>query len=228
MICHGTPSPLLWKKNVEYIEKKKHLKLTDVNFRCKKFGGHSSYGILYQRNRKLYYVPKECDPYFQIFLQDLSLRPSCYKCRFKGIDRCSDITLGDFWGIEEFAPNLSDGNGSSIIIVHSTCGKNLLEKINDSLDITEIDASTVFSTHNRAMCESSRLPKERQEFWNDCYSLDSKKLFKKYAKVSSKEKTKWFLTKLGLLDIIRKRRKIGGVVTSNDFGMPYHFKKYGE
>ncbi|MBE6965537.1 MAG: 4Fe-4S dicluster domain-containing protein [Ruminococcaceae bacterium] len=210
LICHGVPSPLLWKSNAEHIEKKKHLKLTAVNFRCKKYGGHSEYGVSYGKNRKMYYQPKEVDSYFQFFLKDISLRKSCYDCRFKGIERVSDITLGDFWGIEDYAPDLNDGKGSSIVVIHSKKGKATFEAIISSLDVEQVDVDVVFANHNKAMCESSRMPNERSDFWKDYQKRAYKQLRKKYAHVSMKTRLKIILKRIGLLDNIRQRRKSRG------------------
>lgn len=204
LICHGVPSPILWEKNAEYIEKKSGSTLKGVNFRCKNNKGQFEYRVNSPKNTKMYYRSKEEDSYFQFFLKNLSLRRSCYQCRFKGINRSADITLGDFWGGEEFVPSLCDGNGISIVILHSLIGKKLFEEIKVSLDTKKIDIDAVFSRHNRALTESFEEPENRQEFWMDFHRLSYGKLSKKYAPVSKKDKVKALLRKSGLLDLIRK------------------------
>ena len=206
LICHGVPSPKLWKKHVENIEKKKHLKLKNVNFRCKKYDGYSNYGILYQKSL---YKSKEEDTYFQLFMEELSLRPSCYDCKFKGNLRNSDITLGDFWGINDFAADLNDGKGTSIVVVQSEKGKKLFEQIKQSLVFASVEVDTVFATHNEAMTKSSQKPDNRGEFWKDFYKLSYKKLCKKYTHISLKEKVKGILRKAGILSKIQRIRQKG-------------------
>lgn len=53
------------------------------------------------------------------FLSNLYLRPSCYRCSVKCGKICSDITIGDFWGVQNFFPNFDDDKGVSAVIVNS-------------------------------------------------------------------------------------------------------------
>ena len=216
LICHGVPSPLLWNDNVEYIEKTQKCKLIDVNFRGKKHGGDIAYGITHQKGIKSFYRSKKQDPYFQFFLQNLSLRPSCYKCLFKGLDRISDITLGDFWGIEDYVPELEDGKGVSVVVVHSVAGEILLEKLKSRLIMKEINAKEVFKKRNKAMCESSKIPENRNAFWNDYQALSFDRLCKKHAPVSAKERIKIALDKIGIQS---KTQRLG----SKDYVLLYYY-----
>ena len=47
------------------------------------------------------------------------LRPSCYNCNYCTTNRCSDFTIGDFWGIEKTSPEFNDGDGVSLVICHT-------------------------------------------------------------------------------------------------------------
>ncbi len=62
------------------------------------------------------YISKSKDPYMQMFLSDFCLRPSCYECKAKTL-RLSDLTIGDFWGIDTIAPEMNDSKGTSLVIV---------------------------------------------------------------------------------------------------------------
>ena len=55
----------------------------------------------------------------KIFLQNLSLRDSCYDCKFKKYNRISDITLADFWGIDNIMPEMNDNKGTSLVVINS-------------------------------------------------------------------------------------------------------------
>lgn len=219
LICHGVPSPGLWEKNVEYIECKTQSTLKKVNFRYKKEQINSEYGILYQN---ICYYPKDEDSYFRMFMKEYSLRLSCYDCKFKGISRNSDITLGDFWGIDDFYPDMDDGKGVSLIVIQSTEGKEIFDRIKYHLKTNPVDVNKVFETHNEAMLKSSKLPLDRDDFWRDFQKLSFEELSKKYVHLTSKEKIRKFLRKVGLLE---KVRKIRGGVTSNSFGMLYIINK---
>lgn len=59
------------------------------------------------------------NPFMQAFLSDLILRPSCYACPAKSGKSGSDITIGDFWGIENIKPEIDDDRGVSLVMVHN-------------------------------------------------------------------------------------------------------------
>lgn len=96
IICHGVPSPALWKEYVGYMENKMQGKMEKVNFRCKD-QGWENFGLKEYGSSKEVYISKSKDPYMQMFLSDFCLRPSCYECKAKTL-RLSDLTIGDFWG----------------------------------------------------------------------------------------------------------------------------------
>lgn len=88
VICHGAPSPALWRKYAEHQEQKVGGKLRGINFRCKDdswtdFGMKEVLDGIPQGNQKKIYVSKDKDPYMTMFLRDYCLRPSCYECTAK-------------------------------------------------------------------------------------------------------------------------------------------------
>ena len=58
------------------------------------------------------------DPYMFGFLAPLTFRCSCYTCRYANISRCSDFTLGDFWGLGKDA-GFNNGKGVSVVLVNT-------------------------------------------------------------------------------------------------------------
>lgn len=66
--------------------------------------------------------------YMQAFLANLSLRPSCYNCPAKKGKSGSDITLGDFWGIEKIASEVDDDKGCSLLIINNSKVEEWLQK----------------------------------------------------------------------------------------------------
>lgn len=85
VICHGAPSPKLWKKYAQYQENNNGGKLKEINFRCKdenwtNFGMKEVLRDIPVDSVKKLYISKDKDPYMQMFLRDYCLRPSCYDC----------------------------------------------------------------------------------------------------------------------------------------------------
>lgn len=86
----------------------------------------------------LSYMHKE-DPFMQVFLNNTILRHSCYKCPSKSGRSGSDITLGDFWGIEKLKPDFDDDKGVSLVLINTKKGSAFINNINVNLLETSID-----------------------------------------------------------------------------------------
>ena len=118
VICHGAPSPKLWKKYAQYQENNNGGKLKEINFRCKdenwtNFGMKEVLRDIPVDSVKKLYISKDKDPYMQMFLRDYCLRPSCYDCLAKK-QKMADLTIADFWGINDVAPEMNDEMGTEL------------------------------------------------------------------------------------------------------------------
>lgn len=138
VVCHGVPSPGLFRRYLEWLGTKAGGKITSFRFRSKHkrpTGEHSEY--FYKCNGTEYTGRSYEDPYYGSFLQGRTLRPSCYNCQFKGKDRVADITLGDFWGIEKSHPEFPTKNGHSLVLVNTDKGAKVMSEISYSLEYVE-------------------------------------------------------------------------------------------
>ena len=178
VICHGTPSPALWKKYVEYREKHGE-KLIDVNFRDKTYGWNN-YGMReIDAKCKSIYRSKEQNPYMLMFLRDYCLRPSCYACVAKNI-KCSDITIADFWGINYVAPKMNDEKGTSLVILRTKKGKTVFTQIQNDITYKAVSYEDGVR-QNPAEYRSSPCPSQRKYFYDDMNNLTFEELIHKYA-----------------------------------------------
>lgn len=133
IVCHGVPSPKLFEKYTEYMGKKLGGKLTEYNFRSKeKRGWDLYYKAANGKKSKSDYG--FFDPYYNAFLVGKTYRESCYNCKFANAERCGDITLADYWGIEKMHPEFSVDNGVSLVLINSEKGRALWESISDSVN----------------------------------------------------------------------------------------------
>lgn len=173
VVCHGTPSSLLWKKYVEYQESK-YGKLVDINFRCKE-DSWKDFGM----KENAIYISKDTDAYMQMFLRNYSLRPSCYACVAKE-KKMSDISLADFWGIEKAAPEMMDGKGTSAVFVRSKKGVRAFQAVCAEMRTKEVSYEDAVKEN---LCEyaSVKRPEERDRFYKDMEMMGFEKLKKKYA-----------------------------------------------
>ena len=118
IICHGVPSPAVWKSFIDYHEQTRGKAVTGAIFRDKALGWHDHRETLFFGDEK-----KVSNEYTFLFYQHLMLRPSCTVCPFASLDRPSDITMADCWGVEQILPGFADDNrGCSLLIVHNTAG----------------------------------------------------------------------------------------------------------
>lgn len=136
ILCHGVPSPKVWKKYLSEQENRYNSKAIDINFRKKSHGWRAfAINIIFD-NGKQYEKKYNEDRYMKFFLSNLSLRPSCYNCLFKDLDRESDITIGDCWGIENYMPHMDDDCGTSVVLIHTEKGLKLFEEISKELEMS--------------------------------------------------------------------------------------------
>lgn len=196
VICHGAPSPALWKKYVQHQEDKNDGKLKYVNFRCKDqgwtdFGMKEAMASLPENHIRQSFISKNTDPYMQMFLRDYCLRPSCYECPAKKEKR-SDISIADFWGIQRVAPDLNDDKGTSLVLIRTLKGKDVFDKILIQFRYQEVSYKDGVSG-NKAEYRSAIRPSQRDSFFVDMERLSFEELSKVYAapiKVSAKTRIK--------------------------------------
>lgn len=127
LICYGVPSPKYWEDYLNWMEKKYGAKIISANFRDKEKGwSNSQNSLILENGRKVF-------PY-ENFYQPLLFRRSCNKCHFTNFNRKSDITIGDFWGIDKVKPEYSiDNKGVSLVLLNTETGKLLFESIKVNL-----------------------------------------------------------------------------------------------
>lgn len=177
-ICHGVPSPALWKKYVTEQETQAASQVVRTAFRRKDCGWKRFSLAFTFENASEYRATLDKDPYMLLFLRNVCLRPSCYECSFKTLNRASDITLADFWGIQNVMPDMDDDTGTSLVLVHSDVGMKLIAALS-GLEAREVPAVDSVQS-NQSMISSVERPVKRDTFFIDMDSMDFKKLLQKY------------------------------------------------
>lgn len=126
LICHGIPSPLVWEKYITEISNKRQIKNLSFRNKSKKWGSPYELNVKFTNNTKF---TETCNTnlYYRAFFEHLILNDTCYSCKYTNLQRPADITIGDFWGINNFDSNLDDGLGTSFIISNSEKGKKILQ-----------------------------------------------------------------------------------------------------
>lgn len=188
-ICHGVPSPLVWKKYLEEMKKSKQENIKNIYFRNKDIGWKVfSLKIIF--DEKIYINDLSNDLFMKGFLQDVYLRPSCYSCKFKKTNRVSDITVADFWGIKKVLPKMDDDKGTSLIVIHSEKGKQLFDELSEKMILNEVNLNEAIK-YNPSMISSVKYNEKRNAFFAELNSgKDLIYLLSKYTKISFIKKLK--------------------------------------
>ena len=176
-VCHGVPSPMAWKQYVLYRAREdNHGELPlSVNMRSKETGwSRYQYSNVYlYGNNSMYSKKSTEDLFMKLFTGDFINRESCAACQFKGYDRVSDITLGDFWGVWDIAPEMDDNEGTSLVLIHSDKGVDIYESLSDRIKCRRITLEQA-SRQNPSLIQSSDSKKERKKVLDEISSGNMK------------------------------------------------------
>ncbi len=162
IVCHGVSSQKLFDKYLDGVESKYKCKVVSYSFRSKSNGGWSSKGEAVitrnNRQRKVLIYPSQ-NYYYFAFLNAHIFRPNCYGCQYADLNRVGDITLGDFWGIENhIKENVKDG--FSLVLVNSEKGRNI---ILDAM-IKAVECDILWATKENGQLDH---PQQKPEFYDE-------------------------------------------------------------
>lgn len=181
-ICLGINSPKIFHKSLQSLERKYGAKAVFVHAKNKDLGWRSlAYKIKFANN-KIYLREGRKDDFTRGFIETrCNCRPTCYECKYKGFPRISDITLGDFWGIEKSNSKLIDNNmGTSVVLLNSQKGILFFDSIKGSIEAEELTLSDVLPGNLALVQPISRPSINREEYYKAIDKLPFDKVVKKY------------------------------------------------
>jgi len=216
VVCRAVPSPLIWKKYLK-LKKQENGDVSKIYFRDKLYGyKYSNFSVYDSQNNLRYHNGVESDPYLRAFFSNICDRPSCYNCKFKKLNRESDITLWDCFNVEKYNPKLDDDKGTTRILTNTVKGKRFVEEIGVTHNLEEIDVE--LATKNfLAMFQSVKYNSERSDFFEDVGKLEEKELFTKYFSDNITVKSERVIRKLLLkTGIYKKILNLGKKIRKRD------------
>jgi len=178
IVCHGTPSPKIFGKYIYENEEKEKQKVKSISFKDKSSGWK-----IY--NQRLTFYNKEKlitamqTSFMKGFFGELYLRPSCHSCPFSGIPRVADITLGDYWGVYKYYPELDDDKGTSLILINSNKGDHLFSQIADKLYYKATTLESAIAG-NPAIIKPAAAHKKREQFFTEIDNKTLDEMVKEY------------------------------------------------
>lgn len=165
IICHGTPSPKIFQQHIQEVEVNPNEKWLRTDFRDKQDGWKIVGNTTTVTTDKVITKSILDDTYMKAFLFNTSLRLSCGECKFNKITRQGDITIGDFWGVEEYDITLNDPKGVSVALLNRPNGKKLIEILKKETQIfREVNLETI-TKWNPNIIGSSKHNENRSKFF---------------------------------------------------------------
>lgn len=188
IICHGVPSPKIWREYAKTIEKKYGGKISFLTFKDKRNGWKAPTAFVLVRNQEVL-----INDYVKLFYNRCALRPACHVCPFATTERNTDITIGDFWHIEDTIPDFYDPEGNSVFLIHTKYGQELFNCIKEKLYYRESDVKQCWQANLEAPTPISI---QRDKFWMDYRRKGIDFIMKKYGQESLKESVKKIIRKV--------------------------------
>jgi len=180
-ICRGMNSPKAFLSWIKEIEQKEHSTVEKVWFKYKQGGWNSSptrTKVFFSNNVSKEFFGPDNKYMFGYLNSNLYIRPSCGKCSFKGTNHKSDITLGDFWGLNQM---FDDDKGTSLVIINTESGLLLFKTINSAIVCNKVPFEESIS-QNPMYKESVKLSKYRGKFLRKLNNGNFSKLLDLYMK----------------------------------------------
>ena len=166
LICHGVPSPKLFAKYIDWLYKRMGGKIIEYNFRTKEQGGWVAVKRIKARTKtKVKYFIPLLDPYFLAFAENKTLRECCYSCKYAYGKRASDLTIGDYWGIEKMHPDFFSRDGVSAVLINTHKGKKIWRKCSNKI-------KSIQSSFENIIKNNLKSPPERPISRNFIYNME--------------------------------------------------------
>lgn len=162
-VCHGTQSPKLYEDYLKYSEAKAKKKIVNHEFRNQDSGWHSHTEKNFFSDGTWDTQSFEAQLFTRLFYTDLGFKETCYKCEFASKERCSDITIGDFWGIEKAMPEIDDNIGVSLVVLNNKKGEALFELSKQYADCFAANISMTTQAH---LDHPVARPTSNDNFWS--------------------------------------------------------------
>ena len=133
IICYGVSSPGIFKEYIKWKENKTKGKIKSINFRSKIDRWGISVTEIEYRDRKKLVKYSDDDEWYKTFLSHIATREACHSCLYTNLQRKSDITVGDFWGIEKYKPDLNCEKGLSKVMINTEKGEKIFKQCKDGV-----------------------------------------------------------------------------------------------
>jgi hypothetical protein len=159
LVCHGVPSPKIFKSYIGYLNDKYNGDVVSYSFRSKaRYGWSHSASYTIKRGATLIHKTHlaKHSPYIHGYLNNLFHRPVCYNCPYACTSRVGDITLADFWGLAKIHPEAFSPLGVSLVVANTAKGHDILKDLSDDITLVKSDISSCCKDNSNLMAPSPK------------------------------------------------------------------------
>ena len=164
IVCHGVCSPLVFKDYIEFCNSRSGSDVIEHIFRSKVNGwrNHTEENIL--ANGEIDYKSFDSQLFKSFFHSHYTLRESCFHCPFATPQRVADITMADFWGLQQSIPTEYSPDGVSFLLANSDKGRMLIKSAESKM---RVFSAQIDDTEQPQLHQPSKKPENVQRFWHE-------------------------------------------------------------
>lgn len=192
-ICHGVASPKTWDEYISEFQKEKGA-IKRIIFKYKYHGWKKWYFYI-ETEKGVYRARGTMAPFMRSYLQYVNIRPSCYECRFKGLSRKSDFTIGDCWGIGELDNEMNDDKGLSSLLINNDRAAYVFEELKKGITYKEYDSKKLMEK-NWTTFKCVPRPHIRDDFFFMVDNLGADKAISKMFRPSLKDYAAYYANRI--------------------------------
>lgn len=193
VVCHGVPSQKVFEKYINELENGYRVKIGRSSFRDK-VTGWKNFSMtndcvpeLSKNESRTISNSLHTDLFMRAFLSNLCLNKSCANCHYAKIPRIADISLGDYWGVSLYHPEMDDDLGTSVVLLNSGHGRVLFEDAVDKKQVKVVPSKLEWAiAGNPRILHCCKLHKNRDAFMNAISSQSDLTLFDLLEKYNTK------------------------------------------
>lgn len=211
VVCHACPSPLVFRRYIEFVTGGDMAGVQDIRFRDKVYGYKYSVMSFVGSDGYIYKEGIDTDVMLRAFFNNMSPRPSCFACPAKKRYRKTDITIWDCFDVDKFSKVLDNDKGVTRALIHSDKGWRIWHEIKANGITDEIDASAAVEGV-KEMVKSVEMNPLRSAFFHDLNTMPADECFRKYFPVTMRHRTEKLIrlwgARLGLYKLLKKAFKL--------------------
>lgn len=196
IICHGVPSQKVFDDYIKTLEKKHDGIISDFSFRIKDNRYKHAHGYSYKVTKN----GKSCvvngiytnSSFYNAYKKYLIFRNGCYDCQYTTLQRVSDITLADFWGIEKYDFKGNVDTGISMVITNTEKGYDTFASVQKSIVCKEFPVQYGVDS-NYCLTHRTIKPKNRDAIIEELTTNGYEQAARKYFGSSLIQKMYWLI-----------------------------------